>query len=270
MCAKNQQTVRFAAIQFSPSREKTKNVEKAAGLIRRCVRVNSPDVVALPELFSTPFFPFYLNKAYFKLAEEIPSGPTTRAISALARELGVFIIAPIFERSGERYYDSSPVISPSGEVIGTYRKSSIPETVWNDENVVNHEKYYFSPGDGLKVFDLGKCRLGQLICYDRHFPEAWATLRKMGAQIVYVPNASTGRAISEMFVLESRAMSAINGVYSIVSNRAGVEGGFPFFGGTTVVDPRGKVLSGPARGINKVVVSDLRLHNSRKSTTGRK
>ncbi len=253
--------MRFAAIQFSPSREKTKNVQRAAKLIRRCVNENSPDIVALPELFSTPFFPFYRNKAYFKLAEEIPSGPTMRALSELARELGVFVIAPIFERSGDRYYDSSPVISASGELVGTYRKSSIPETVWEVEHVVNHEKFYFSPGDGFKVFDLGICKLGQLICYDRHFPEAWAMLKKKGAQIVYVPNASTGRTISEMFLQESRTMSMINRVYTVVSNRVGREAGFPFFGGTTIIDPAGRILSGPAKGI-KVVLSDLRLDKS--------
>jgi beta-ureidopropionase len=250
--------VGFAAIQMAISPKKEKNVQAAIKLIEKSSRKYSPEIIGLPELFSTPFFPFYRKKDSFKLAEEIP-GPTTTKLGRLARELGIFLIAPIFEKSNGTYYDSSPIISPSGDVAHVYRKSSIPETVWKSEGVVNHEKFFFHPGQGFETFDTGFCRVGQLICYDRHFPEGWRTLAKNGAQVVYIPNASVGNKISEMFTLETRAMSKENGVYSIVSNRIGKEGPFHFFGGTHVVNPAGECIAGPSRDFNDIVFSNLDL-----------
>ncbi|MCL5068211.1 MAG: hypothetical protein M1368_07655, partial [Thaumarchaeota archaeon] len=105
--------------------KKEANIAKAEALIEEAVARYHPAIVGLPELFSTEFFPLTKNRKYFRYAEPIP-GPTTDRIGKLARRLRVSIIAPIFESFRGKYYDSSPVIGPSGSVVGITRKTLQP------------------------------------------------------------------------------------------------------------------------------------------------
>ena len=246
------------------SAKKDRNIENASRLIAQAAVRQDAEIVGLPELFSTPFFPIYRDKANFKLAEPIP-GPTTLKMCKIAKEFGIFLLVPIFEREKQTYFDSSAVISPDGEPMGVYRKSSVPETVWSSDGVVNHEKYYFSRGDGFKVVELGNlCKLGLLICYDRHYPEAWRTLKRLGAEVVYVPNASIGTTISDMFTIETRVMSKVNRVFGVVSNRIGMQDEFSFFGQTHMIDPCGRLIAGPENRENVIVASLFDLSSLRK------
>ena len=245
-----------------PSKEA--NLRVASKLIHEAFSRYEPDIVGLPELFTTSFFPFRRDKRLFKLAEPIP-GPTTEFMGKIARELGVYLIGPIFERlQGQHYYDSSPVISPDGGIVSLYRKCSIPQTVWQEDSVVNNEKFYFEPGSELRVVDLKKFKLGQLICYDRHFPEAWRALEIQGAQIIYVPNASVGRTVANMFTLESRVMCFLNQVFGVFSNRIGNQDGFEFFGLSHIVDPSGEFVKRPSKKVNDVVFSALDIEKCEK------
>ena len=128
---------------------------------------------------------------------------------------------------------------------------------------VNDEKYYFRPGPGYPIFTTGIGRLGVLICYDRWFPEAWRLLALGGAEVICVPNASSG-AVSELFVPSIRTWSAQNVVFSAAVNRAGREtvgaASTEFYGLSCVASPRGKLLATAPEGEPAVAsaVIDLR------------
>ena len=147
----------------------------------------------LPELFNTMYFCVETQPEYFDWAEPVP-GPTTERMGALARELGIVLIAPMFERAPDgRYFNTAAVLGPDGRMIGKYRKSSIPfmDAAQSSEPRGN-EKFYFTPGDlGFPTFDTPFARIGILICYDRHFPEAARVLGLGGAEILFVPTATT-------------------------------------------------------------------------------
>src|SRR5262249_24310678 len=146
-------------------------------------------IACLPELFNTMYFCVETKPEYFEWAEPVP-GPTTEHTGALARELGIVVIAPVFERAPDgRYFNAAAVLGPDGRCLGKYRKSSIPfMDVTQSAEPRGNEKYYFTPGDlGFPTFDTPFARIGILICYDRHFPEAARVLGLGGAEIVFVP-----------------------------------------------------------------------------------
>ena len=135
-------------------------------------------IVALPELSNTGYICWEVNNAYFELAEEVP-GPTTQFFAELARELGIIMVGGLYERDARShsYYNTAVFVGSDG-LIGRYRKTHIAS------KPTFMEKYYFSPGNlGYPVFDLGFCRAGVTICYDRHFPECYRHMALQGAEI---------------------------------------------------------------------------------------
>ena len=144
--------------------------DKHSGLIRRAA-ADGARIVCLQEMSSGPYFCAEQTPRWREFAEAIPDGPTTRHMMSLARELGVALIVPLAEAGSDgAFYNSAAVIAHDGAWLGTYRKMHIPHgppAFW--------EKYHFSPGNlGFPVFDLGFCRIGVYLCYDRHFPEGAA------------------------------------------------------------------------------------------------
>ena len=258
---KTRDYIGFAAIQMSAVPEKKEaNIAKAEALVEEAVAKYHPAIVGLPELFSTEFFPLTKNRKYFRYAEPIP-GPTTDRIGKLARRLRVSVIAPIFESFRGKYYDSSPVIGPSGSVVGITRKTEIPLVEWQHGRNwnLNYEKFYFSQGNKNPVITVGRARLGQLICYSRHFPEGWRTLELKGAQIIYAPSASNGPVLGELFPLETRALAFMHQCFAVVVNRVGKERSYKYYGGTHIVDPFGKIIAGPANDKEIIVYAALDL-----------
>jgi N-carbamoylputrescine amidase len=214
------------------------------------------DLVVFPEIFSRPFWCVGLgDAAYFDWAEPI-DGPTVTRAREAARRLGCHAVVPFFER-GDRtgeYHNSAAVVGPDGELVDgvlpdgrrlpVYRKNALSAFNWNGAR--NDEKHYFREGEGFPVFATAIGTVGVLICYDRWFPEAWRVLGLAGADLVCVPNASTG-AGGDLFVASMRTWAAQNVVYAIGVNRAGVEtvGGVTtsYYGRSCVVSPRGVVLA---------------------------
>src|SRR5215468_4311568 len=172
--------VRIAGLQFIGHVDRTANVASAERLVREAA-ARGAKIVCLPELFNTMYFCVETKPEYFEWAEPVP-GPTTERMGALARELGIVVIAA--------------VLGPDGRCLGKYRKSSIPfMDVTQSAEPRGNEKYYFTPGDlGFPTFDTPFARIGILICYDRHFPEAARVLGLGGAEIVFVPTATTRMA----------------------------------------------------------------------------
>lgn len=233
--------IKVAAIQMSCiANDKDANVVKALELIEEAAKDGSR-VLVLPELFTTGYYCFSeRNQELFEEAEPIP-GPTTRSIGEIAKEYGVYVVSPIFEKEGPGlYYNTAPLIGPEGKVIGKYSKTHIPLSGGA------LEKYYFRPGSKFPVFQTEVGNIGIIICYDRSFPETFRIVTINGAEVVLVPSTRFPRpeaTVSEDWEFIARTRARENGVFAIFVNRAGEEEGLKYSGHSLIVNPQGEILA---------------------------
>lgn len=240
--------VRVAGIQMSRVVGDVEgNLASVAQWVERAAAAGA-QIVALPELTNTGYFCSVVNDASFDLAEEIPDR-TTAFYERLARAFNIVLVAGLFERDSEThvYYNSGVVVSPRG-LVGRYRKSHIPS------NSKALEKYYFAVGNlGYPVFDLGFCRVGMTICYDRHFPECYRHLALKGAQIVCSINNTASKRSIDVWDAEMICNASSNGIYIVQVNAYGHEG-ITFFGGNSaIVGPFGNFLTKVGEGEHLLV-----------------
>jgi N-carbamoylputrescine amidase len=233
-------------------------IDKHVQLIRQAAAAGS-QIVCLQELFYGPYFCAEQSTRWYDLAEAIPGGPTTTLIQNLAKELHIAIISPIYEEDGTGiYYNAAAVIDNEGKYLGKYRKSHLPHLApgfW--------EKFYFRPGNlGFPVFDLGFCKIGVYLCYDRHFPEGARALGLNGAEIVFNPSATVAGLSEYLWKLEQPAHAAANGYFVGAINRVGTEAPWnigEFFGQSYFCDPRGQIFAEASRDQDEVLTADLDL-----------
>jgi len=215
-------------------------------------------IIGFQEVFNAPYFCQVQEPEHYGWAEPVPDGPTVQRMCALARELGMVMVVPVYEieRAGF-YYNTAAVIDADGSFLGKYRKHHIPQVhgFW--------EKYYFKPGNlGWPVFDTAVGRIGVNICYDRHFPEGWRALGLAGAEIVYNPSATSRGLSAYLWQLEQPAAAVANEYFVAAINRVGVEeyGDNDFYGTSYFVDPRGQLVGEAASDKHEeLVVRDLDL-----------
>ena len=220
-------------------------------------------IVCLQELFSLPYFCQSEDTRFFDLAEPIP-GPTTECFSQVARDLGVVLIVPIFEkRAPGLFHNSAAVIDRDGRLLGVYRKMHIPD------DPLYYEKFYFTPGDlGYPVFDTHVARIGVLICWDQWYPEAARLSALRGAEILFYPSAigwmpaerqTDGAAQHDAWRTIQRSHAIANGVYVAAVNRVGHEGareaGLDFWGQSFVCGPQGQMLAEASSDGNEVLTA---------------
>ncbi len=250
--------VKVAIVQFTGDMETEKNVEK---ILRYSVEAadNGAQVICHQELANSAYFCFEEEHKYFPLAEPIP-GPTTERVATLAQQKDVTIILPLYEKVIEgELYNSAAVIGPDGRIVGTYRKLSIP--LMKNEDCVSNEKFYFRPGNnGLPVFDLScGLRIGIVICYDRHFPEALRVLALKGADVIFAPSATS--TLEEVWEIELRAHAFANLLYVGGINRVGQDvGGTPLrdhFGSSIFVDPSGAIIEQASDRKDQVIYAEI-------------
>ena len=191
---------------------------------------------------------------YEQLAEPVP-GPTTDAFGALARRLGVVVVLNLFERDGDRCYDTSPVIDADGTLLGRTRMVHITDYPGF------HEQDYYTPGDtGTPVYDTRCGRIGIAICYDRHFPEYMRALALGGADLVLVPQAGTvGEWPEGLFEAEMRVAAFQNGYFVGLCNRVGADGTLTFAGESFVATPEGTILARAPQGEEHILIADVDL-----------
>ena len=192
-------------------------IDKHIPLIRQAA-AEGAQIVCLQELFYGPYFCAEQSTRWYDMAEAVPAGPTIKLMQDLAKELRIAIIAPIYEMEGTGvYYNTAAVIDSQGNYLGKYRKSHLPHLApgfW--------EKFYFRPGNlGFPVFDLGFCKIGVYLCYDRHFPEGARALGLNGAEIVFNPSATVAGLSEYLWKLEQPAHAAANGYFVGAINRVG-------------------------------------------------
>lgn len=237
--------VKIGLVQKSCQESKENNILKAIEDIRKIAKMGA-NIICLQEIFSTLYFCNVEDHDNFKLAEKIP-GETTERLQALSKELGVVIIASLFEkRTQGLYFNTTAVIDADGEYLGKYRKMHIPD----DPGF--YEKFYFTPGDsGYKVFDTKFGKIGVLICWDQWYPEAARITALMGAEILFYPTAigwdhSQDKATNieqyNAWQTIQRSHAIANGVHVVSVNRTGVEGDIQFWGGSFVCNPFGTIL----------------------------
>ncbi|HOX28271.1 MAG TPA: nitrilase-related carbon-nitrogen hydrolase, partial [bacterium] len=191
-----------------------------------------------------------------RYAETVP-GRTTNAMCGLARELGVSIIIPLYEKAeGGKLFNSAAVADADGSLLGVYRKIHIP----HDEFF--YEKNYFEPGDlGFKIFNVQGADIAVLICYDQWFPEAARACALLGAQMIFYPTA-IGRIRGydspdgdwlDAWTTVQRGHAIANAVHVCAVNRTGVEGELQFWGNSFISDPFGAVISKAGEGEETIV-----------------
>jgi N-carbamoylputrescine amidase len=175
--------ITVAALQLALTGNETENIEAVSDLISQCAN-NGAQIVLPPELFSGPYFCKTEEEAHFALSRPLKDHPSVRAMAKLAKQLDVAIPTSFFERDGPHHYNSLAMIDPSGEIMGVYRKSHIPDGPGYEE------KYYFRPGNtGFKVWDVFGARIGVGICWDQWYPECARAMALMGAEILLYPTA---------------------------------------------------------------------------------
>jgi beta-ureidopropionase len=215
-------------------------------------------VLGLQEIFNGPYFCPGQDKRWYEAAEPCP-GPTVEALQPIARQYGMAMIVPVYEREQAGvYYNSAAVLDHDGTYLGKYRKNHIPQTsgFW--------EKYFFKPGNlGYPVFKLSSgVVVGVYICYDRHFPEGARLLGLHGAEIVFNPSATVAGLSQYLWKLEQPAHAVANGYYVAASNRVGTEAPWnigKFYGTSYFVDPRGQILAEASEDKDELVIAELDL-----------
>ncbi len=233
-------------------------IDKHVTLIRQAA-ADGAQIVCLQELFYGPYFCAEQSPQWYDLAEAVPDGPTIKLIQDLAKELHIAIVVPLYEMEGTGvYYNTAAVIDRDGNYLGKYRKSHLPHLApgfW--------EKFYFRPGNlGFPVFDLGFCKIGIYLCYDRHFPEGARALGLNGAEIVFNPSATVAGLSEYLWKLEQPAHAAANGYFVGAINRVGTEAPWnigEFFGQSYFCDPRGQIFAEASRHKDEVLTADLDL-----------
>jgi N-carbamoylputrescine amidase len=243
---------RVGLVQMAMTSEPAANVERAVAGVRDAAKAGA-QVVCLPELYRSPYFCQREDAALFDLAETVP-GPSTEAFARAAKDAGVAVVVPIFEkRATGLYHNSAAVIDATGELLGLYRKMHIPD------DPAFYEKFYFTPGDlGFRAFDTKAGRIGTLICWDQWYPEGARLTALKGAAVLFYPTAigwhphekeQYGTDQREAWRTIQRSHAIANGVYVAVVNRVGHEKppeggpGLEFWGSSFVADPFGVVIA---------------------------
>ena len=258
----NQSPFTLGVIQETVSTDAAANVRDTVERVRAAA-ARGAQVILLQELFNAPYFCKVTDAERFDLAEPIP-GPTVETMQALAKELAVVIVVPIFERRGPGvYHNSAAVVDADGALLGVYRKMHIPD------DPLYHEKYYFTPGEiyqhdeakpasGFRIFKTRYATIGVLICWDQWYPEAARITSLLGADILFYPTAigwhpaekpTFGTAQVDAWRTIQRSHAIANGVYVASPNRIGHEDdepgtqGIEFFGHSFIADPFGRLLA---------------------------
>jgi N-carbamoylputrescine amidase len=263
----SQYKVKIGAVQSRCSSDLNANLAGAERGIRQAAAAGA-QIVCLQELFRSLYFCQAEDHNCFELAEPVP-GPTTEKMQALAKELGVVIIASLFERRAPGiYHNTAAIIDADGAYLGKYRKMHIPD------DPLYYEKFYFTPGDlGFSAWDTKFARIGVCVCWDQWYPEAARLTALRGAQILFYPTAigwhpeeksEHGRRQHSSWETVQRGHAVANGCYVAVPNRVGHEAptggpGIEFWGQSFICDPSGEIIAKGSRDEEDVIVAEADL-----------
>ena len=262
-------TYKVGLVQMAMSADPEANLRQAVAKVAQAAAAGAK-VVCLPELFRSRYFAQTEDARVFDLAEPVP-GPSTEALGKAAKQSGVVVIAPVFERRAPGlYHNSAATIDVDGRVAGVYRKMHIPD------DPAYHEKYYFAPGDlGFRAFDTGVGRIGTLVCWDQWYPEGARLTALQGANILFYPTAigwhpkekaTHGAEQLDAWRTIQRGHAIANGCYVAAVNRVGHEppagghgDGIEFWGSSFLADPFGAMLAEAPADRETILVAEVDL-----------
>ena len=256
--------IRAAITQTTWTGDKESMIAKHEQFARDAA-ADGAQIICFQELFYGPYFGITEDAKYYDYAEPA-DGPIVQRFAALAKDLHLVMVLPIYEEDQPGVYgNTAVVVDADGTILGKYRKHHIThlEKFW--------EKSYFRPGNlGYPVFDTAVGKVGVYICYDRHFPEGWRELGLGGAEIVFNPNATKPGLSNRLWEIEQPA-AAPNGHFVVAANRVGTEDNeygdlaVAFYGSSQFVDPQGNHIGAlGSQDHEEVVIRDLNLDMIRK------
>jgi N-carbamoylputrescine amidase len=261
----NNSPTQIALVQMRCGPEPDANLTHALELIDDAAK-SGAQIVCLPELFRSQYFCQSENHDNFSFAETIP-GPSTNALTKLAREKSVIIVASLFEkRAAGVYHNTAVTIDADGHILGKYRKMHIPD------DPLYHEKFYFTPGDlGFQSWKTARGNLGVCICWDQWYPEAARLTALRGAEIIFYPTAigwhpsekkEFGKAQHSAWETIQRGHAIANGCYIAVANRVGHEApaggdGIEFWGQSFVCGPDGEIIAKGSVDREEIVTAEI-------------
>ena len=251
-------SVRIGLIQMKCAHSREENLASALKKVEEAA-MKGAQIVCLPELFQSFYFCQKKDdKTALALAEPVP-GSTTAALAEVAKKLKIVLVGgSVFEKGNDgKFYNTSPVFGPDGALLGTYRKTHIPE------DPLYYEQDYFTPGDtGVRVFETPFGRIAVLICFDQWFPEAARIAALKGAEIIFYPTA-IGNFTDEVtpegnwqeaWEAVQRGHAIANNVFVAAVNRVGIEDKLEFFGGSFVSDAFGTIIAHAGQGEETLLV----------------
>jgi N-carbamoylputrescine amidase len=256
----------IALIQVNLNSSPENNLKKCIDWVRKA-KNKGASVVCLPELYSSFYFCQEEDTKYFKLAESL-YGVSFKAFSELAKELGVVIIVPFFEkRLAGIYHNSAYIINSDGSEAGLYRKMHIPD------DPGYYEKYYFTPGDlGFKSFNTSVGKVGVLICWDQWFPEAARLTALQGAEVLFYPTAigwhpgekeRFGEKQRDAWMNVMKGHAVANNLFVAAVNRVGLEkplstgAGIEFWGSSFIAGPQGEILAQASSDKEELILANI-------------
>ncbi|WP_318308445.1 carbon-nitrogen hydrolase [Flagellimonas crocea] len=258
----------IAVIQLNLNNTPENNLKKCTEWVKKAASQGA-EVILLPELYSSHYFCQSEDTDNFALAEPL-YGTSFKAFSALAKELGVVIIVPFFEkRMAGVYHNSAYIIDADGSEAGLYRKMHIPD----DPHF--YEKFYFTPGDlGFKTITTQKGNIGTLICWDQWYPEAARLTALQGAEVLFYPTAigwhpqekeEFGEKQHGAWMNVMKGHAVANGVYVAAANRIGLEkylpgtDGIEFWGSSFICGPQGEILAQASNDQEEILMAEVDL-----------
>lgn len=248
----------LAVVQMHCTDDLADNVSRAERLVRSAA-AKGAQIILLPELFESLYFPQLEREELFALAHPVSRHPFLDRFRDLAEELGVVLPVSFFEHSGQAYFNSLMMFDADGSRLGLYRKSHIPD------GPSYEEKYYFNVGDsGFRTWQTRFGNIGVGICWDQWFPEAARIMALKGADLLLYPTA-IGSEPAEAGAIDTQAMwrramvghAVSNIIYVGAANRFGPEADMQFYGSSFISDPRGELIADAGREGETILYAEM-------------
>lgn len=246
-------TIHMALCQGHWTGKQTTTIELYRGLIDEAVQAGA-SLVCLPEFSLLPYFPGIRNNPETSQWEEtLQTGATADFCRTLSAHYGITLVGSIFERDGDKYWDTAVIYGADGKLQHYTRKVHIP----SGEGY--HETDYFEGYNEFPVHDIGDIQLATPTCYDQWFPELARIYAMNGAELIYYPTAIGSEPTAPDFDSKDawqtimRGHAVANGLFIGACNRVGTENKVKFYGSSFICDPTGKILAEASRGQDEVI-----------------